>query len=193
MQINTQLVIALRKKRSWSQEELATACGLNLRTVQRIESDGVASLQSRKALAAAFDVEVDELDIKVEPVMKRYEYKAVNYKMTHARDEARQDPRHRHDWTEHRSCGGMALRESGAGLESRQPMGAAGARDDEVAKLPPPMESLAGCDTMLRGDSRDRPAADDLSLPGNRATKFLRRMSPVIRGRLHPSGWRCQR
>lgn len=82
MKINTQLVIALRKKRSWSQEELATACGLNLRTIQRIESDGVASLQSRKALAAAFDVEVDELDIKVEPVMKRYEYKAVNYKMS---------------------------------------------------------------------------------------------------------------
>jgi len=82
MQINTQLVIALRKKRWWSQEELATASGLNLRTIQRIESDGVASLQSRKALAAAFDVDVDELDIKVEPVMRRYEYKAVNYKMS---------------------------------------------------------------------------------------------------------------
>jgi len=82
MQINTQLVIALRKKRWWSQEELATASGLNLRTIQRIESDGVASLQSRKALAAAFDVEVDELGIKMEPVMRRYEYKAVNYKMS---------------------------------------------------------------------------------------------------------------
>lgn len=82
MQINTQLVLALRKKRSWSQEELATASGLNLRTIQRIESDGVASLQSRKALAAAFDVDVDELDIHVEPVMKRYEYKVVTYAMS---------------------------------------------------------------------------------------------------------------
>ena len=82
MQINTQLVINLRKKHSWSQEELATACGLNLRTIQRIESDGVASLQSRKALAAAFDVEIGELDIKVEPVMKRYEYKVVHYPMS---------------------------------------------------------------------------------------------------------------
>lgn len=82
MQINTQLVLALRKKRSWSQEELATASGLNLRTIQRIESDGVASLQSRKALAAAFDVDVDELDIHVEPVMKRYEYKVVTYTMS---------------------------------------------------------------------------------------------------------------
>ena len=82
MQINTQLVITLRKKKSWSQEELATASGLNLRTIQRIESDGVASLQSRKALAAAFDMEVGELDIKEKPAMKSYEYKVVNYQMS---------------------------------------------------------------------------------------------------------------
>jgi transcriptional regulator with XRE-family HTH domain len=80
MRINAQLVSALRKKKSWSQEELATASGLNLRTIQRIESDGVASLQSRKALAAAFDLEVADLEIK-ESIMKRYEYKAVHFPM----------------------------------------------------------------------------------------------------------------
>ena len=41
---------------------MATASGLNLRTIQRIESDGLASLQSRKALAAAFDMDVNEMD-----------------------------------------------------------------------------------------------------------------------------------
>lgn len=82
MRINAQLVVALRTRKSWSQEELATVAGLNLRTIQRIESDGVASLQSRKAIAAAFDVEVGELDIKEEPVMKTYEYKVVAYKMS---------------------------------------------------------------------------------------------------------------
>ena len=82
MQISAQLVIALRKKKSWSQEELATASGLNLRTIQRIESDGVASLQSRKALAAAFDIDVDDLDVKEQSNMKRYEYKAVTFKMS---------------------------------------------------------------------------------------------------------------
>jgi transcriptional regulator with XRE-family HTH domain len=81
MNINAQLVTTLRKKKSWSQEELATASGLNLRTIQRIESDGVASLQSRKALAAAFDLEVSELEILEKPVMRTYEYKAVSFKM----------------------------------------------------------------------------------------------------------------
>src|SRR5688572_802888 len=80
MRINAQFVVALRKRKSWSQEELATAAGLNLRTIQRIESDGVASLQSRKALAAAFDVEIAELEIPEELVMKTYEYKTVTYK-----------------------------------------------------------------------------------------------------------------
>jgi transcriptional regulator with XRE-family HTH domain len=80
MIINAQLVQALRKRKSWSQEELATAAGLNLRTIQRIESDGVASLQSRKALASAFDIAVDELDIQGKPVMRTFEYKTVIYK-----------------------------------------------------------------------------------------------------------------
>ena len=64
MNINARLVIKLRKERSWSQDELAVASGLNLRTVQRIESDGLASLQSRKALAAALDIDIRDLDEK---------------------------------------------------------------------------------------------------------------------------------
>jgi transcriptional regulator with XRE-family HTH domain len=82
MKINAQLIAALRKKKSWSQEELATASGLNLRTIQRIESDGAASLQSRKALASVFEMDVGELEIKEQPQMTRYEYKAVPYKMS---------------------------------------------------------------------------------------------------------------
>ena len=82
MRVNAELVVALRKKKSWSQDELATASGLNLRTIQRIESDGQASHQSRKALAAAFDVEASALDVKEQPEMKRYEYKTIPYKMS---------------------------------------------------------------------------------------------------------------
>jgi transcriptional regulator with XRE-family HTH domain len=62
MKINAELVIKLRKERSWSQDELAVAAGLNLRTIQRIESDGLASLQSKKALAAALDIDVRDLE-----------------------------------------------------------------------------------------------------------------------------------
>lgn len=80
MKINTQLVITLRSRRSWSQEELATAAGLNLRTIQRIESDGVASLQSRKALASAFDVDVTELDLQEKRVVRTFEYRIVTFK-----------------------------------------------------------------------------------------------------------------
>ena len=77
MQINRELVVALRNRRSWSQAELAIAAGLNLRTIQRIEAEGVASLQSRKALASAFDVDIDELVQRKVPAMQKYEYKQV--------------------------------------------------------------------------------------------------------------------
>jgi len=62
MKINADLVVKLRRKRSWSQDELAIASGLNLRTVQRIEKYASASLQSKKALAAAFDIDTRDLD-----------------------------------------------------------------------------------------------------------------------------------
>lgn len=51
----------MRAARSWSQEGLAAVSGLSARTVQRIESDGVASLESRRALAAAFGVNATEI------------------------------------------------------------------------------------------------------------------------------------
>jgi len=55
MRVNAELVAALRKRKSWSQDELATVSGLNLRTIQRIESDGQASgsgLESRQPVGA---------------------------------------------------------------------------------------------------------------------------------------------
>jgi transcriptional regulator with XRE-family HTH domain len=62
MKIKADLIVKLRKERSWSQDELAIATGLNLRTIQRIEKHASASLQSRKAVAAAFDIDVRDLD-----------------------------------------------------------------------------------------------------------------------------------
>jgi transcriptional regulator with XRE-family HTH domain len=62
MKVNASLIIKRRKERSWSQEELALASGLNLRTIQRIESYASASLQSKKALAAALDIDTRDLD-----------------------------------------------------------------------------------------------------------------------------------
>lgn len=52
--IDGELVRKLRVVKSWSQEELAQIAGLSARTVQRIEAEGVGSLETRRALAAAF-------------------------------------------------------------------------------------------------------------------------------------------
>lgn len=51
----------LRLARAWSQEELATVSGLNVRTIQRIENGSKASLETLKALAAALDTSVTGL------------------------------------------------------------------------------------------------------------------------------------
>jgi transcriptional regulator with XRE-family HTH domain len=64
MIINAQLIRNSRAERAWSQEDLAEATGLNLRTIQRIEKSGTASLQSRKSLALAFDLDIADLDHK---------------------------------------------------------------------------------------------------------------------------------
>jgi len=65
MRINAELVIKLRKKEPWTQEELAIASGLNLKTIQRIETKASASLQSKKALASVFNIDVQDLDNEV--------------------------------------------------------------------------------------------------------------------------------
>lgn len=62
MKVNAELIARLRRERSWSQDELAVASGLNLRTIQRVEKDGTASLQTKKALAAALDLDARDLD-----------------------------------------------------------------------------------------------------------------------------------
>ena len=80
MQINVDLVLSARKQKSWSQEELAIAAGLNLRTIQRVESEGSASLQSKKALASALDLDVHDLDYQEIQMRQEWEYKVVETK-----------------------------------------------------------------------------------------------------------------
>ena len=47
MKINGEAVRALRERKSWSQEQLASAAGLSVRTVQRVEVENVASAETR--------------------------------------------------------------------------------------------------------------------------------------------------
>lgn len=55
------LIRKYRTQRMWSQEQLAEACSLGLRTIQRVEARGNASIETIKALAAVFDVSADTL------------------------------------------------------------------------------------------------------------------------------------
>ena len=80
MRINADLVIKARKKKAWSQEELATAAGLNLRTVQRIESEASASLQSKKALASALDLDIHDLESQEVAMPQQWDYRVIETK-----------------------------------------------------------------------------------------------------------------
>ena len=51
----------LRLQRGWSQEQLALLSGVSTRTIQRIERGQGASVDSLKAIAAAFGVDFSEL------------------------------------------------------------------------------------------------------------------------------------
>lgn len=52
----------IRLSRNFSQEQLAQMSGLNVRTIQRIESGHKASVESLKCLAAVLDVEISTLE-----------------------------------------------------------------------------------------------------------------------------------
>ena len=54
----------LRLQRDWSQEQLAHISALNVRTIQRIEREQAPSLESKKSLAAAFEVQLATFDNK---------------------------------------------------------------------------------------------------------------------------------
>ncbi len=61
MKVDTHQIRMLREARGWSQEQLATISGLSPRTIQRMETDGRASGESRMAVASALGVEPMQL------------------------------------------------------------------------------------------------------------------------------------
>jgi transcriptional regulator with XRE-family HTH domain len=60
MKINAELIKQYRTDRQWSQDQLSSLCGLSLRTLQRLESTGNASIESVRALAAVFNVDASQ-------------------------------------------------------------------------------------------------------------------------------------
>jgi len=67
MNIDSTRLRELRTARRWSQEQLAELSGLNLRTIQRLESGAKVSTESLRALAAVFEVPAETLLMCVPP------------------------------------------------------------------------------------------------------------------------------
>lgn len=61
MEINRNVIKDHRTDRSWSQQHLADACDISLRTIQRVENLGVASTETVMALAAVLGVDQTSL------------------------------------------------------------------------------------------------------------------------------------
>jgi transcriptional regulator with XRE-family HTH domain len=61
VKIKSRFMIAEREKRAWSQQHLADASVLALRTIQRIEASGTGSYESAIAIAASLDIPVADL------------------------------------------------------------------------------------------------------------------------------------
>ncbi len=73
MQLDKQLLIWERQQRAWSQSQLAEATGLSLRTVQRIEKTVNASLESAKALASVYGMQVSLLYAQTDTELQKPE------------------------------------------------------------------------------------------------------------------------
>ena len=61
MMIDSELVRDHRTRRGWTQQQLAEVADLSLRTVQRIENQGVASNESVSALSAVLELPREDL------------------------------------------------------------------------------------------------------------------------------------
>ena len=70
MNISPAKLIHLRKDRGWSQEKLAAISGISERTIQRAESDGSCSLDTKLAFATVFEISPGELSSEAETGLK---------------------------------------------------------------------------------------------------------------------------
>ncbi|WP_086517882.1 helix-turn-helix domain-containing protein [Clavibacter michiganensis] len=64
--MNETRIVDLRTRRGWTQERLAEASGITVRTVQRLEAGADASLDTLTRVATALEVQVGELSAAVD-------------------------------------------------------------------------------------------------------------------------------
>ncbi|CAO1653790.1 helix-turn-helix domain-containing protein [Salinibacterium sp. NSLL150] len=64
--MNETRIVDLRRERGWTQEKLATECGVGIRTIQRLEAGSDASLETLSLVADALGVPVRDLFASIE-------------------------------------------------------------------------------------------------------------------------------
>ncbi len=78
MEVSADLIKQMRQERGWTQQHLADACSVNLRTIQRVEKQGQAANETVLALCAVFDVERSRLSVI--PVVDATQLEVVTYR-----------------------------------------------------------------------------------------------------------------
>lgn len=64
------IVKKLRTKKNWSQDHLATLCGLSLRTIQRVEAGHSASIETVKSLSSVFETDITKFTEEINVIDK---------------------------------------------------------------------------------------------------------------------------
>ena len=67
MDVNAQEIKKLRTSSAYTQQHLADACNISLRTIQRVERYGVASSETLMSLSSVFEVDAQSLIALPEP------------------------------------------------------------------------------------------------------------------------------
>jgi len=78
MEVNALVIKNHRTSRALTQQHLAEACDVSLRTIQRVERYGVASSETLMSLSAVFGVDTKELLIKVADDTSNNVHKRIN-------------------------------------------------------------------------------------------------------------------
>jgi len=70
MIVKAKMLKNMRLDKKWTQQKLADECNLNVRTIQRVEKDGVASNDTVSAYSAVFEIQTDDLIVSPEQLAK---------------------------------------------------------------------------------------------------------------------------
>ena len=73
MDVNAKKIKELRTGKGWTQQHLADACAISLRTVQRVERYGNASQDTVLGLSSVFEIQQTEIIVPEEPDEERSE------------------------------------------------------------------------------------------------------------------------